>query len=444
LFITLSGQENPQRCGEAFFLDMLSVAEAMKHLLRDRRGPMRLFVSGCSGEPIGLARAMQEESDLARDITFLGVWIPGVNKTDWAGFHETARAETFFLSAELRGNFEIGKVTFRPLHYSDTFDWLMSSPIDAGVVMVSLPDEDGNVSLGVSPDFAPAVLQRDDVPILAIINPNMPRPVDSLTYPLARFECIAFDDSPLPELHEKPVSDTFDRIGRHIAELIGDAPAALQFGLGNVQQAALKALAAKTRPANLRIHSGMVTDSVLELIAAGHVPDERGRITLGVALGTPNLYEHVAKDRRFTFRPVSETHCGRVLSEISRFVAINSVLEVDLFGQANAEFLSGCQVSAIGGLVDFLRGAAASEGGMPILALPSSASGGQISRIVPRLDDRAVSIARTDVRYVVTEYGAVNLHGLDINARASALISIADPRHRTDLNEAWKSMRESM
>jgi len=133
-----------------------------------------------------------------------------------------------------------------------------------------------------------------------------------------------------------------------------------------------------------------------------------------------------------------------VLSEIRRFVAINSVLEVDLFGQANAEFLSGCQVSAIGGLVDFLRGAAASEGGMPILALPSSASGGQISRIVPRLDDRAVSIARTDVRYVVTEYGAVNLHGLDINARASALISIADPRHRTDLNEAWKSMRESM
>ena len=418
------------------------IAEVFAHLRALKPGPARIYIAGCSGEPVALAEALRSEPELARDLTFVGVPVPGLNRTDWADLHETARAEMPFLYGDMRTSFDTGKIRLRPMH--DSYRDMVGGPIDLAVVMVSPPEADGRVSLGVSADFSGAVLARADIPAMAIVNHNMPAPADTPRVPLSRFAVVAEDDTPLVALTESALPPTFAQIGKTIAGLVGTDAAYLQFGIGNVQQAALKALSEAGGPANLRIHSGLVTDPVLGLIDAGRVVDAPGAILTGVAMGTQALYARVAHDQRFRFRAVDVTHGIDVLAGIERFVAINSVLEVDLFGQANAEFMKGRQVSGIGGLANFLRGAAASRGGMPIVALPSTAAKGTVSRIVPRLGPEAVSLPRSDISWVVTEHGAVDLRGADIDRRAECLISIAAPAHRDDLTDAWAEMRRGV
>jgi acyl-CoA hydrolase len=420
------------------------IADAFAQLRAVKPGPARIYLAGCSGEPVALADALRGLPELARDLTFVGVPVPGLNRMDWTALHETARAEMPFMYGDMRGAFDAGRIKLRPMHYSDSYRDIVSGPIDLGVVMVSPPEVDGRVSLGVSADFSGAVLARSDIPVMAIVNRNMPAPADTPRIPLSRFAIVVEDNSPLVELTESALAPTFAKIGETIAELVGSEPACLQFGIGNVQQAALKALSEAGGPANLRIHSGLVTDPVLGLIDAGRLADAPGAILTGVAMGTGALYERAGKDKRFRFRAVDVTHGIDVLAAIDRFVAINSVLEVDLFGQANAEFMNGRQVSGIGGLANFLRGAAASQRGLPIVALPSTAAKGMISRIVPRLGPEAVSLPRSDVYWVVTEHGAVNLGGADIDTRAGRLISIADPAHRDALANAWARMRGAL
>lgn len=420
------------------------IADAFARLRALRPGPARIYIAGCSGEPVALAAALRGAPELARDLTFIGVPVPGLNRTDWTALHATARAEMPFLYGDMRAGFDAGRIRLLPMHYSDSYRDMVSGPIDLGVVMVSPPEADGRVSLGVSADFSGAILARTDIPVMAIVNRNMPAPADTLRVPLSRFAVVAKDDTPLVELTQSTLPPVFGAIGETIADLVGTQPACLQFGIGNVQQAVLKALSDAGGRANLRIHSGLVTDPVMGLIDAGRVMDVPGAILTGVAMGTGGLYERAGRDRRFRFRAVDVTHGIDVLAAIDRFVAINSVLEVDLFGQANAEFMNGRQVSGIGGLANFLRGAAASNGGMPIVALPSTAAGGTVSRIVAHLGPEAVSVPRSDIAWVVTEHGAVNLRGADIDTRAERLISVADPGHRDDLAAAWSEMRTAL
>tara|TARA_R110000787_G_scaffold137476_1_gene251022 strand:- start:2501 stop:3766 length:1266 start_codon:yes stop_codon:yes gene_type:complete len=420
------------------------IAEAFARLRALKPGPARLYIAGCSGEPMALALALKASPELARDLTFVGVPVPGLNRTDWTALHETARAEMPFLYGDMRAGFDAGRIRLRPMHYSDSYRDMVSGPIDLAVVVVSPPEADGRVSLGVSADFSGAVLARPDIPVMAIVSRNMPAPADTPRVPLSRFAAMVADDTPLVELTESALPPTFAKIGEAIADLVGSEPACLQFGIGNVQQAALKALSEAGGPANLRIHSGLVTDPVLGLMDAGRIVNAPGAILTGVAMGTRALYERAGQDRRFRFRAVDVTHGINVLAAIDRFVAINSVLEVDLFGQANAEFMKGRQVSGIGGLANFLRGAGASKGGLPIVALPSTAAKGKISRIVPRLGLEATSLPRSDIAWVVTEHGAVNLRGADIDTRAERLISIADPAHQDMLENAWADMRRAV
>ena len=421
-----------------------SLAEGFAALRVLKPGPARLYLAGCSGEPVGLFAALGAEPELARDLTFVGVPVPGLNHLDWTSLHATARAEMPFMYGAMRDGFAAGKILLRPMHYTESYRAIQAGPIDLAVIMVSPPEADGRVSLGLSADFSGAILARPDIPVMAVINPCMPAPADTLRVPLSHFDVAVEDDTPLVELTESALPPVFARIGEQIADLVGGDAACLQFGIGNVQQAALKALAEAGGGANLTIHSGLVTDPVLGLIDAGRVVDAPGAILTGVAMGTEALYERVARDGRFRFRGVDVTHGIEVLARIPRFVAINSVLEVDLFGQANAEFMKGRQVSGIGGLANFLRGAAASEGGMPIVALPSTAAKGQVSRIVSRLGPEAVSVPRSDIGWVVTEHGAVNLRGASVDERAKRLISIADPAHRDALAAAWAGMRAAL
>ena len=200
----------------------------------------------------------------------------------------------------------------------------------------------------------------------------------------------------------------------------------------------MAALAALEGRRGLKIHSGMVTDPLLSVLDAGSVDE----VVTGLALGTRPLFERCASDRRIRFEAASYTHDIRTLAAIPRLVAVNSALDVDLFGQANAEFIAGRQVSGIGGLTDFLRGARLSEGGAPIVALNATAKGR--SRIVPRLAPNAVSVPRADMGVVVTEHGHADLRGLDLDARAQALTAIAAPEHRDALANAWDEMRRGM
>lgn len=414
-------------------MDLLEGFGVFRRMLPDRA---RLFLCGGSGEPVGLARTLRTETALAEGLTFVAITVPGINRTDWAGLHPSCTAETIFLSQDWRMSFDAGRTRVLPLTYSQSWHWLGRTPLDGAVVMVSEPDRDGVVSLGISPDFGPAVLARGDVPALAVINPRMPAPPDSVRIPLTRFSLTCHDDTPLITMKPTDQPAALGAIAVQIGTLIrpGDT---LQFGLGNLQQAVLQELAGRT---GLRIHSGMISDTIQGLL--DHDPDMP--VTTGIAIGTPSFYLRLQTAENVRFRPVNETHMPDRLAQIPRFTAINSLIEIDLLGQANAEFINGRQISGTGGLTDFLRGARMSEGGQAITALASTASGGTISRIVPRLEAPAASLCRSDIDIVVTEHGIARLGNLDLDARAEALIGLAAPAFRADLSDRWAEMRRRL
>ena len=405
----------------------LAPDQAVEWLAERLRGTGgRVFIPCGAAEPLALFDAFAAEPGLVGGVTFVGAFLPGANRRDWASL---SRAEGTFVSNDWRESFEAGRFAFRPLTYFQTFGWLERTPLDAAVFHVSLPNADGRCSFGVAADLSPAVAGREVLKV-ALLNPQMPRTVGPFA-PLDAFDVVVEGDWPLTEYDAGALDPAFDRISRTIAELTPDG-ASVQFGIG---KAGIAALAARKGRKGLKIHSGMVTDPLLDVLDAGSVDE----VVTGLALGTRPLFDRCGSDPRIRFEPSSFTHDIRTLAAIPRLVAVNSALEVDLFGQANAEFIDGRQVSGIGGLTDFLRGARLSEGGVPIVALNATAKGK--SRIVPRLAPNAVSVPRADMGVVVTEHGAADLRSLDLDARAQALIAVVAPEHRDGLANDWEQMR---
>lgn len=400
----------------------------------------RLYVAGSSGEPRIIADAFRTKPDLARHITFLGAWIPGINTVDWASLAPDASMETIFMSDAFRASFDAGKAALLPLSYTRAWSWLQQTPIDGAIIMVSPPDADGQLSLGVSVDFSEAILNRPDIPVFGLINHNMPRPVDAPCFPLSRFAITAETATPLIELQTAALSPALRDIAVHIAGQISNGDT-LQFGLGNVQQAVLAQLYSHRK---LRIHSGMVSDPLLNLLDAGSISADPGSVVTGVALGSQQLYHRVSSDDRFQFRSVPYTHGFRTLSALPNFRAINSAVEIDLFGQANAEFINGQQISGTGGLSDFMRGAAHAPAGRSIIALSATTQKGEVSRIIPRLNTNIATISRADADTVITEFGIANLKYKSIDERATALINIAAPEFRNHLSDEWDAIRRTM
>lgn len=395
-------------------------------------GGGRVFIQGGAAEPLQLFDAFERAPGLAEGLTFVGALVPGVNRRDWAALG--AKSEGTFVSADWRASFEAGRFTLRPQTWFQTYHWLAQTPLDAAVLQVSPPDANGMCSLGVAADIGPAVMERD-VFMAGLINPAMPR-TDGPAIALEAFDIVAEIDAPLLTYDAGGLDPAFDVIAGRIAELIPER-GVLQFGIGKVGVAALAGLAGRK---GLKIHSGMVTEPLLDALDGGVLD----AVVTGMAMGTNALYRRCGEDRRIRFAPSSFTHDVRVLSAVPRLVAINSALEVDLFGQANAEFMGGRQISGIGGLTDFLRGARLADGGVPIVALAATARGGSLSRIVARLEPNAVSVPRADLAVVVTEFGTADLRGLSLEARAQALIGVAAPQHRDGLEAAWVEMRRGM
>lgn len=394
----------------------------------------RVFIPGCAGEPLAFAEALAARPNIAANLTFAGVWIPGVNRTDWAGFHPDARAEAIFLAPEWRDSFTAGRLAFSPLTYTQVWRRLSRTRFDAGIFTVAPPGPDGRCSLGVAADFSPVVFETTRLRI-GWINPTMPAVRDGPTVPRDAFDIMVEADHPLPGYGSSEIDPVSAAIAARVTDLIPDG-ATVQTGLGKIGVATLSALADRR---GLRLHSGMVTEPLIDLLDRDIVE----MVTTGVALGSPGLYARLTDDPRVRFRPVGDTHGIAIVAAIPRFVAVNSAISVDLFGQINAEWMDACQVSGAGGLLDFLRGAWASEGGVPIIALPAATKGDTVSRIVPRLPDPP-SIGRADPVVIVTEHGVADLRGLPIEARAQALIAVAAPSHRDWLQDDWSAMRRAM
>lgn len=413
----------------------LSAAE-LPSLLRPG---MRVYAPGLAGESGLVVEALRSQPEASAGVRYIGVWLPGINRVDYAGLHAEARSTAFFVYPDLHASFAAGRVDFLPLSYFSVYAYLRDrAAIDLALLQLSPPGENGRCSVGVANDFTPAILPKARVKV-AHINPRMPRTRGAATVAIDELDYVI--EGPRPLLSDDPASDAdFDAIGRHIAGILPDG-ATLEVGVGRVQGV----FAAFTGKRDLALHTGAITTPVLRLVEAGAIASRDHAITTGVALGDDALYHFVAIDPRVRFAPVGWTHDIGTLRSLERFVAINSVIEVDLLGQANAETVGGRQVSSAGGITDFMRGARLSPGGFAVVALPSTARGGTVSRIVPRLDDGApVSVARGDMEMVVTEHGVADLRDTTVDERAKALIAVAAPQFRDTLTAAWHERRRRM
>lgn len=413
----------------------LTPAAAVETLAQHARGG-RIYLSAGPAEPIVLHDAWRAAPETAADISFTGLFIPAVNRLDYSSLHERACMELFMLSPDWRGGLKSGRSRLRPFFYSAAQAALVRDGAAAGVFTVSPPDADGMCSFGLVADAPPAMLARCGFR-LAIINHAMP--ATNLRVPMTAFDAILETSTPLPELSAPPANAAADAIAARVSALVEDG-ATIQSGVGKLPVSATESLREKR---NLRIHSGLVAPCHGILMDAGAVRDEAGAVRTGIAIGDAAFYARIAKDSRVELLGVDVTHNAGALAAIDKLVSINAALEVDLFGQVNAEFAGADQISGVGGLVDFIRGARASRGGKPIVMIQAEGKGGA-SRIVPRLANGAVTISRADAPIIVTEFGHADLGVLDIDQRARALIELAPPAARNRLAETWDEMRRSL
>jgi len=406
---------------------------------------MTVFVAGATAEPREILAGLAVGNEACAGVHFVSVSVPGINTVDFCAFHPNTSSTAFLATAENRASIAAGRVDFMPMHYSGIYAYLKGE-MKIDVVLVQLPpaNSDGMTSLGLSADFTPAVLDKAAF-VIGEINARQPAPADGPSVPFSALDYAITCDRPVPTLASAGSNDVARRIGRQVAGLIRDGDC-IQIGIGAIPDATLAGLSGKN---DLGIHSGMITDGVMALARAGNITGQRktldtGRIVSGVTLGSRHLIEWAGEVPELSVRPVGYTHDSGVIRRIDNFVSINSALQVDLFGQVNSDMLAGRQLSGTGGAVDMMRAATLSTGGKSVVALGATAGGGKVSRIVPSLPSHTASTAlRTDIDYVVTEYGARRLRNLPVRARAEALIEIAHPDFRDLLRDQWNKMRSS-
>ena len=311
--------------------------------------------------------------------------------------------------------------------------------VDVLLISVSEPDEHGYCSMGLGIDHLPAFKDSAKL-VIAQMNKNMPRVMGDSFIHLRDIDIIVEEDTALPILTPPVITDVERKIGEYCASLVKDGDT-LQLGIGGIPDAVVTFLKDKK---DLGLHTEMAADGVVDLIKSGVINNKKKTINRGksiatFAAGTQKLYDFLNNNPCFELRGVDYVNDPYVIAKNDNMVSINSAIQVDLMGQVNAEVVKGMQFSGVGGQVDFIRGATMSKGGRAIIALPSTAAGGKISKIVPFIDHGAVvTTPRTEINYVVTEYGIAQLWGRSLRERAKALIAIAHPDFRAELAEEYE------
>ena len=398
----------------------------------------RVFVgTGCAA-PTALLKALTDRADKLPDTEIVHLLTFGEAPYAEKRFASAFRINSFFIAENVRDIIQEGLGDYTPIFLSDIPNLFSSGrlPLDVALIQVTPPDERGLCSLGVSVDIVKSAAENAEL-VIAQVNARMPRTLGDSTLHVHDLDILVPVDAPIHEVVPPAANETTRRIGEYIAALIDDG-ATVEFGIGRIPQAVTEFLQGKR---DLGIHTEMFTDSIIGLIESGAVTgarktSDRGRVTASFCMGTRRLYDYIDNNPMFAFHPTEYVNDPFVISRQHKMTAINVALEVDLTGQVCADSLGTRFYSGIGGQVDFNRGAARSPGGRAIVAMPSTAQDGRISRIVARLSPGAgVVTTRGDVHYVVTEYGAAYLHGKSVQERAVALISIAHPRFRQQLLE---------
>ena len=402
----------------------------------------RIFFSIASGQPQTLLQALAEDFEFYRDVEVINGILLAEHPLAKKGMESSFRCISFQNSPSLRRDWEEGRIDFLPARYSDVprvFSRQGPRPVDVALIQVSPPDHQGRFSLGVSASHA-YPLARQARTIVAEVNDRAPRTYGPCFFTAEEIDFLVECSAPLVPYPEIQFGETERRIAELVADLIPDG-ATIQIGIGNLPAAILKLLEGKK---DLGFHSGMLSDSVVDLVEKGAVTNARknvhpGKIVAGELIGTEKLFRFGHENPLLEMHGAGVSHNAELIGKIDNFVAINSALEIDLSGQINAESLNGVQISGVGGQFDFVEGAYFSRGGRSVTALISSASKGKVSRIVPAFSSQAVvTIPRYLTDIVVTEYGAAHLRGKSIRQRAEALISIAHPSFRDGLCEAFR------
>ena len=348
------------------------------------------------------------------------------------------RHRGLFLGDNVREAVIAGRADYTPifLHQIEALFETGALPLDVVLMQVTPPDAHGFVSLSTTVDCT-MTAARCAKTVIAEVNDRAPRTHGDTSMHVSHFSAFVQTSRPLLELQTEPITQTHMDVARNVASLIPDG-ATLQTGIGGISDAVLKCLDDKH---DLGIHSEMCPDGVVDLMEAGIINGHRkslhrGKAVAAFVLGTQHIIDYVHENPAFELRSISYTNDPFVIAQNDRMVAINSALQVDLTGQVCSDSLGTKPYSGFGGQLDFIRGAARSRGGVPIIALPSTARGGKVSRIAPVLEPGAgVVTSRADVHYVVTEHGIAYLHGKTLRERAEALIAIADPRFQQELED---------
>jgi 4-hydroxybutyrate CoA-transferase len=402
-----------------------------------------VFVHGACATPAPLLEALCARTGL-EGVKLYHLHTAGPAPFAAPGRQHEFRSISLFTGAPLREAVADGRADFVPIFLSDIPDLFRDGEVklDVAFLQLSPPDAHGLCSLGTSCDAAKAAAETARF-IVAEINEQMPRTHGNNVVPLDRVHAFVATDRPLVEHEPKPESAVEARIGEIVAGLIEDG-STLQMGIGGIPDAVLSRLHHKH---DLGIHTEMFSDRVVDLVESGAVTNRlkaigTGRIVTSFVNGSRRLFAFVHDNPLVAFHPCDWTNDTALIRQNPKVVAINSALQVDLSGQVCADSIGHRIYSGIGGQMDFIRGAALSWGGKPIIALPSTAAGGKISRLVAQLDAGAgVVTTRGHVHWIVTEYGAVNLHGKSLRERAEALISIAHPDFRAGLRRDLAQVR---
>ncbi len=353
-------------------------------------------------------------------------------------FEGIFQLESFFVGHNVRKQTQAGYADYIPVFLQETQRLIREGVLKVNVAMiqVSVPDKFGYVSLGTSVDSTLAAIEKADT-VIAIVNPNVPRAFGDAIFHINDIDLFVEDDSPLIAKEMGEISDTDRKIGRFVAELVDDG-ATLQMGIGAIPNAVLSMLG---NHKDLGVHSEMFADGILPLVDKGVVNGknkaiDKGKMVATFLMGSKKLYDFIDNNPGVAMLDVAYTNRVSVIAQNPKVTAINSALQVDITGQVCADSIGTTHYSGVGGQIDFLRGASLSEGGKPIIAIPSITTKG-ISKIAPILTPGAgVVSTRANIHWLVTEYGAVNLYGRTLQDRAKLIISISHPDHQENLDKA--------